>query len=415
MLIIGKSRISFAIAAVALVGSFGIAQAVPLANDTTLGIDAGNGGGVGPCTTGSCFSMEIFTGTFAWADIAPGSHGGIVVGMSQASGGQELTPPGESLPDSGDMTAAWSFFKAWGTFFADNAQNVFSDTSNDGTTALNDFNVAWNGSVIPMGGGTVNGYTITSDTDGNVTWSLDYSQIVCCGNFTGVPFRMFLNGAVTPPSDPNHAPVVGDIAITGDSATVINWTPSFTDVDLPNDSHTCTIESNAANGSATVNADCSAATYTSGDGFEGQDSFTYKVTDAAGASDTGTVIVELILCAPGGAIACTQFVCADLIPLSQVTTPGGGQSPTVNATLQTTLTGHLTTTTGLTSGGKNAVKICGGTTVDFETTSSTGAEHCTINGVAVATAGTLAIGDKLICTNKPDGSDTDRFSIKIGE
>ena len=188
------------IAAAVLLASAGSAQAALLADGTILTIDAGNGGGTGPCTVGSCFSMEIFTGTFAWADVASGTDGGFVVGGNQASGGQELVPPGETTPDSGELSAAWSFFKSWGTFFADNSLNTFSDTSNDGMTALTDFNVAWNGGVIPMGAGTVNDYTITLDENGNGTWSIDYSQIVCCGNFTGVPFRMFLTGSVIAPS-----------------------------------------------------------------------------------------------------------------------------------------------------------------------------------------------------------------------
>lgn len=402
-----KSKISAAVAAIALAGGLSAVQAAPLANGSTMGIDAGNGGGTGPCTAGSCFSMEIFTGTFAWADVAPGNDGGIVIGKVQASGGQELTPPGESLPDSGDMTAAWSFFKAWGTFFGDMSQSTFSDTSNDGTTALGDFNVAWNGSVIPMGAGTVNDYTVSVDGTGAGSWSIDYSQIVCCGNFTGVPFRMFLVGSVTPPPDTNVAPVVSDVSIDGFSGEPISWTPSFTDADLPEDSHTCEIVANASDGNATVNADCSGGTYTSGAALDGTDSFTYRVTDAGGLSGDGVVTATVT---PRPVIK----PCADVTPVSEVMTIGGGQSPTVNGTLTVTFTGKITTTTGLQTGGKNSVKICGGTTVDFVTNSATGSDLCTINGVAVATTGTLAIGDKLICTNKPDGSDTDRFSVKNG-
>ena len=403
-----RSKLLSAIATIALVGGLGAVQAAPLANDTPLGIDAGNGGGVQPCTAGSCFSMEIFTGTFAWVDVAPGYDGGIAVGRNQASGGQELTPPGESLPDTGDMTAAWSFFQAWGTFFADNSQNVFSDTSNDGATALNDFNVAWNGSVIPMGGGTINDYTITLDSNGNGTWSLDYSQVVCCGNFTGVPFRLFARGVVTEPPICNSSPVVNDIAISGHCYAGLDWFPSFTAVDCygtPLDV-SCAITSQAANGIATVSPDCSSGTYQSGAGFFGADSFTYAVTDKQGASGTGTVFVSCVY---------DSFPFCDNNQVRQITTTGGGQGTAANATVQTTFTGKITTEAGLTSGGKNSVKICPDTNVDYETTSTVGTALCRINGVAVANTGTLAIGDKLICTNKPDGSDTDRFSVKNGD
>ena len=72
------------------------------------------------------------------------------------------------------------------------------------------------------------------------------------------------------------------------------------------------------------------------------------------------------------------------------------------------------TESGLTSGGKNTVKICPGTVLQYETTSTVGTARCTVKSAATASTGTLALGDKMICSNKPDGSDTDRFTIKSG-
>lgn len=129
-------------------------------------------------------------------------------------------------------------------------------------------------------------------------------------------------------------------------------------------------------------------------------------------SGLGNVLFQIIL--TGNVVLPTASDCKFQHPLKQVTTTGGGQGTVVNATVQTTFTGYITTETGLTSGGKNSVKVCPDTTVDYETTSSVGLATCSINGVAVAASGTVAIGDRLICTNKPDGSDTDRFSIKSG-
>lgn len=101
-------------------------------------------------------------------------------------------------------------------------------------------------------------------------------------------------------------------------------------------------------------------------------------------------------------------------PVVQVTSTGGGQSPAINSTLTTTFTGILTDTGRLLNGGKNTVKICPGTAVDFEANSTSGVAVCKINGVAVGGSGKLTAGDSLICSNKPDGSDTDRFSVKSG-
>lgn len=99
-------------------------------------------------------------------------------------------------------------------------------------------------------------------------------------------------------------------------------------------------------------------------------------------------------------------------PVTQVTTIGGGQSPSVNGTLTTTFVGHIMAESGLTSGGRNSVKICPDTGVDYDVMSSVSEAHCTVNGEPGT--GTLSIGDKLICTNKPDGSDVDRFAVKSG-
>lgn len=362
------------------------------------------------CTTGSCFGMELSPGLVLWTPIYPGNDGGFIVGKNQLSGGQEFS---QSFPNStpGDITAAWFFFGNYGTFYADNALNNFSDTSNDGTTAINDFNVAWIGNSIPMGGGTVTDYTIAFDGVNVGSYSLDYYAIVPPGDpsgFGGVNFRMIVRGDVI---NECYCPlVVNDVSISGECGTPINWIPNYDGYScscytnsVP-DINTCWIESNATNGNATVEADCSSGSYISGDGFEGTDSFTYGVSSAFGDSAIASVNVS---------VTCqVEPICQDIYPLRQVQTEGGGQSPTVNSTLTTLFTGHIITDAGLTSGGKNAVKVCPGTTVDFETTSTAGSGRCNINSSATASTGTLAAGDKLICSNKPDGNDTDRFTIK---
>ena len=303
-----KNKQSILAIAVSATLTYGMdTQAAPLPEGTLLTIEMGDGVLSSICNVGSCFTMETATTFLFWANYEGGIDGGFVVGKNQASGGQENEPINATTDTPGDLTNAWSFFNNWGTFFADNAQNVFSDTSNDGTTVINDLNWAWNGATAPLGGGTVNDYTVTLDQSGNGTWSLDYSQVVPEGDFAGAHFRTVIRGGVIAPP-----------------ACKLNF------------------------------------------------------------------------------------------PIKQVTTTGGGQGQSVNATVQTTFTGYITTEAGLTSGGKNAVKICSGTTVDYETISSVGTATCRINGVAVANTGSVSIGDKLICTNKPDGSDTDRFSIKRG-
>lgn len=401
---INNSIISAGVLATALTCSLGAAQAAPLPNGTLLPILSG--GDLlpdGECTTGSCFAFEIFAGTWVWIQLAPGNDGGIVVGKNQLSGGQDLVLPGTATSEPGDLTAAWSFLNAWGTLSADQAQNVYSDTSNSGETAINDLHFAWNGSDSPIGGGTVDSYTVSPDGSGGLQYTLDYSTVVQTGAFEGVRFRLSLRSALSAPPG-NTAPVVNDVVVDAESAVLTEWIPDFTgDV---GDTHTCSIVSNAGNGNATVNTDCSIGTYISGTGFEGTDGFTYSVTDQYRQASQGTVTVNVILT--------PAILCANTFPIKQVSSFGGGQGSSVNSTLVTTFTGYIITEAGLTSGGKNTVRICPGTTVDYKTVSSVGGERCTINGSPTAATGKITVGDKLICTNKPDGGDVDRFAVKSG-
>ena len=103
--------------------------------------------------------------------------------------------------------------------------------------------------------------------------------------------------------------------------------------------------------------------------------------------------------------------CADVTPITTVATSGGGQSARVNNQVRAEFTGQITTMAGLASGGRNQVTICAGTTVDYSITSTDGSTVI-CNAGAMPALGTAAPGDKLVCTNKPEGDDTDRYTIK---
>ncbi|MDA1013516.1 MAG: Ig-like domain-containing protein [Planctomycetota bacterium] len=91
---------------------------------------------------------------------------------------------------------------------------------------------------------------------------------------------------------PNEAPTAGD-----DSATTTIDTPAVIDV-LANDSDpdgdflTVTIDQQPSNGTVNVNGNGS-ITYTPGAGFEGLDSFVYRIDDGNGGSDTATVDISV--------------------------------------------------------------------------------------------------------------------------
>ena len=190
-------------------------MAAPLPAGTKLLLDLGNSAATAQCTAGSCFSMEVAPGFTVWTNFQGGTDGGFVVGKNQLSGGQELAPSSANTT-SGQLSAAWLFFGNYGTFFSNPGgnTNIFDDTSCAGAactgkTALNVFNVAWNGGIFPMGSAAgcshpnctadqvagifIKDYTIDLT---NKKWSMDYSQVVPSGQFFGVKFGAHLSGSV---------------------------------------------------------------------------------------------------------------------------------------------------------------------------------------------------------------------------
>ena len=92
--------------------------------------------------------------------------------------------------------------------------------------------------------------------------------------------------------DDNTAPVaVDDVAFTDEDTTVMGDVLA-NDTDADGDALTATVVSGPSNGSLTLNAD-GAYEYAPDADFTGTDGFTYTVTDAAGAADTGVVTITV--------------------------------------------------------------------------------------------------------------------------
>jgi sugar lactone lactonase YvrE len=104
--------------------------------------------------------------------------------------------------------------------------------------------------------------------------------------------------------------------------------------------------------------------------------------------------------------------CSAVYAFNEVTTSGGGESDAVNETLKLKFLGPVTTTTGLINRGRNRVEICPGSTVSFEAESTVGLASCKVNGAPIGDRGVVSAGDTLSCTNKPEGRDIDRFTIR---
>jgi hypothetical protein len=108
--------------------------------------------------------------------------------------------------------------------------------------------------------------------------------------------------------------------------------------------------------------------------------------------------------------------CVDDHPVQTVETLGGGQRASINGTLNATFKGHIMTTVGLSSHGRNIVKICQGTTVDYAIKSTVGeGSRASPNCDGRLNYGALAVGEKISCNNKNlGGRDTDMFTVKAG-
>lgn len=118
---------------------------------------------------------------------------------------------------------------------------------------------------------------------------------------------------------------------------------------------------------------------------------------------------------PGTTLVVTYSDCIENHPRSTLTSIGGGQSRPVNATLETVITGHITTEKGLTSRKRDSLNLCRGTEADYIVTTSVGSAVCTLNGADAALSGVLQEGDILSCNNEPQGGDTDTFSVSASD
>lgn len=158
---------------------------------------------------------------------------------------------------------------------------AYTDVDGDDVTATLKTDVA-HGTLSANADGT---YTYTPDADFNGTDALVYT--VSDGI---VSFDHTVAITVTPVND---APVFGadSGSITMDQDTTATATQAATDVD--GDTLTYSVSGAAANGTASVNSS-GTFSYTPNEGYVGSDSFTLKVDDGNGGTDTITYSVTVL-------------------------------------------------------------------------------------------------------------------------
>jgi hypothetical protein len=195
----------------------------------------------------------------------------------------------------------------------------------------------------------------------------------------------------------NTPPVASPVSVSTTQGTDVSWTPIVSDAD--GDLLTCSLLNwpYAYYGTLTLAPDCSGGTYAPPNPlFTGQECRQYQVSDGQNVSAPANICVTI---APTGAGACeTQY------PTKQVVLNGDGYGAK-NKTLQTSFIGNIV------QASNTGVTVCNATPLSYTAITTVGTATCKVNGVDKLASGLLAPGDTLTCTNKPKGSDTDKFII----
>ncbi len=160
-----------------------------------------------------------------------------------------------------------------------------NDTDVDGTLDVTSIvlGTATNGSLVNNGDGTVtythNGSETISDS---FTYTIDDNDGVTSNSAT-------VNITVTPVND---MPVANNDSESVDEEGTLNGDVSTNDVGLDEGPITFTVQTDVTNGSLTFNND-GTYTYEPNTGFNGIETFTYRVCDVDGDCSTGTVTITV--------------------------------------------------------------------------------------------------------------------------
>lgn len=163
-----------------------------------------------------------------------------------------------------------------------------NDSDPDGDpVSLDSFTQPSNGTLVDNGDGTLT-YTPTAGYDG--TDSFTYT--VTDGDLTDTATVTLTVNDTTPGNDAPQA-VSDSYLLNPDGSLSVNAVQGVlaNDTDPDGDPMTVTLVTGPQNGTVTLNADGS-FNYTADPGYTGIDTFTYRVTDPSGETDTATVTLS---------------------------------------------------------------------------------------------------------------------------
>ena len=392
-----------------------MAYGAPLSNGTVLTIKQGGVGYPEGTCTGSY--IRFLNNAILCYPIGPGTDGGLVVGKSQKSGGQEQAPSGNNAKSGEMVSAFWQppvyatlatapmIGAQGGAATTDASLNRFDDVSCAGAACLgaveiNALHLAIDAKVYP--GGCAAQDCTTTGGSGVKTWTVSPDRTYVLDALFGDPLitqmQVHLEGAIVPAG--NTLPVASPVTVNTTSGVAVNWKPIVSDAN--GDPLTCSLVNwpYAYYGTLTLAADCSGGTYTPPNPlFTGQECRQYQVFDGKNVSTPANICVRIS--------AATANTCESQYPQRQIALNGDGFGA-ANTTLQVSFIGNIIRATN------TAVTACNATPLSYSAIATVGTATCKVNGVAKLASGVLQPGDALICTNKPKGTDTDKFNIYGG-
>lgn len=398
---------------VAVFAAAPLAHSAPLSNGTLLTIQPGKVG----YPEGTCFGSYVryLNNAILCYPIGPGTDGGLVVGKNQKSGGQEQAPS-RSNDRPGEMTSAFYVPQVYNTLSTaptvgaqggvattDASLNRFDDISCVGaaclgTVEINTMHLAVDGQVYAKG--CASQACTNTGGSGVKTWTVAADRTYVLNALFGDPevgqMQVYLVGAIVPPG--NALPVASPVNVNTTPGVAVNWTPIVSDAN--GDPLTCALVRLPNYGTLTLAADCSGGTYTPPNPlFTGLECGQYQAFDGKNVSTSADICTRIS--------AVVASTCETKYPQKQVVLNGDGFAAS-NKTLQLSFIGNIINTSSTT------VTACKSGPLSYTAISSVGMATCKVNGVAKTASGSLVPGDALVCTNKPSGSDTDKFTIYGG-
>ncbi|TCV85171.1 Ig-like domain-containing protein [Sulfurirhabdus autotrophica] len=397
--------------AAAIFSTASMVHSAPLSNGTVLTINQGSVG----YPEGTCFGsyVRFLNDAILCHPIGPGLDGGLVIGKNQKSGGQEQAPSG-SNSKPGEMASAFYVPQVYeslatapmigaqgGIATTDASLNRFDDVSCSGAACLgkveiNTMHLAADGKVYP--GGCAAQDCASTGGSGVKTWTVaaDRTYVLDILYGTASPIQVHLVGAIAPAG--NTLPVASSVTVKTTPGVAVDWKPVVSDAN--GDPLTCSLVSLPYYGTLTLAADCSGGTYTPPNPlFTGSECGQYQAFDGKNVSLSANICVTI-----SSTVAST---CETLHPKTQIVLNGDGFGA-ANKTLQISFIGNIIQTSS------TSVTACKSAPLSYTAISTVGTATCKVNGIAKTASGPLVPGDALICTNKPTGSDTDKFTIYGG-